>query len=140
MAQNRTLLAMVDIAHRDNAVALCREASDQVREGDTLHVAYVMPYGHFSYIEPFVPEENIKAAAVRAHQELDSIVAEADLANAIAHILRGGVGEQALLLAKKVDASLILLNAHRPDVEMHTLGSYATQIVRHASCSVLIRR
>lgn len=99
-----------------------------------------MPYGHFSYIEPFVPEENIKAAATRAHQELNSVVTEADLANATAHILRGGVGEQALLLAKKVDASLILIKAHRPDVEMHTLGSFATQIVRHAPCSVLIRR
>lgn len=135
----RTLLAMVDIAHRDNAVALCREAGLQQRSGDTVHVAYVMPYGHFSYVEPFVSEDSIKEAAERAHKELSAIVVDAQV-DATEHVLRGSVGEQAMLLAKKVDADLLLINAHRPDVRLHTLGSYATQIVRHANCSVFVRR
>lgn len=135
----RTLLAMVDIAHRNNAVALCREAGLQQRTGDILHVAYVMPYGHFSYVEPFVSEDSIKEAAQRAHKELSEIAQEAEV-DAIEHVLRGSVGEQAMLLAKKENADLLLINAHRPDVRLHTLGSYATQIVRHATCSVFIRR
>lgn len=140
MNNESTILAMVDIAHRDNALRICRKAVSQCQQNDSLHVAYVMPYGYFSYIEPFVPEENIKAAAKRAHDELDSIIAEVNIDSANAHILRGGVAEQALLLAKEIDASLIVLNAHRPDVKMHSLGSYATQIVGNAECSVLIVR
>ena len=135
----RTLLAMVDIAHRDNAVALCQEAVAQSNQGDALHVAYVMPYGHYSYVEPFVSEESIRSAAARAHEELSAICAEVG-ADATEHVLRGGVGEQTLLLAEKIKADLILVNAHRPDVRLHTLGSYATQIVRHATCSVLVKR
>jgi nucleotide-binding universal stress UspA family protein len=135
----RTLLTMVDIAHRENAIALCREADRQQRPGDTLHVAYVMPYGHFSYVEPFVSEESFKKAAERAHAELSAIVVEAQI-NATEHVLRGSVGEQAMLLAKKVSSDLLLINAHRPEVRLHTLGSYATQIVRHAACSVFVKR
>ena len=131
---------MIDIAHRNNALLLCREAKSQCNEGDELHIAYVMPYGYFSYIEPFVPEENIKAAAKRAHEELNSIIKDADIGSVKDHVLRGGVGEQALLLAEKIDASLMIVNAHRPDVEKHSLGSYATQIIRHAPCSVLVVR
>lgn len=135
----RNLLAMVDIAHRDNGIALCREAGLQKRPGDTLHVAYVMPYGHYSYVEPFVSEDSIKQAAARAHKELSAIVVDAQI-EATEHVLRGSVGEQAMLLAKEVGAGLLLINAHRPDVRLHTLGSYATQIVRHAGCSVFVRR
>ncbi|WP_299285612.1 universal stress protein [uncultured Tateyamaria sp.] len=132
-------MALVDIAHRDNAVALCREAVVQQRPGDELHVAYVMPYGHYSYVEPFVSEDSIKAAAKRAHQELSEIAQDADMV-ASEHVLRGNVGEQALLLAEKTGTDLLLLNAHRPGVRIHTLGSYATQIIRHAPCSVLVCR
>jgi len=136
---SRVLLAMVDIAHRENAIALCKEGELMKRAGDTLHVAYVMPYGHYSYVEPFVSDDSIKAAAKRAHTELSQIV-EASQIEAVEHVLRGSVGEQAMLLAKKTKADMLLINAHRPDVLMHTLGSYATQIVRHAPCSVLVKR
>ncbi|AXI46861.1 hypothetical protein C1J03_13010 [Sulfitobacter sp. SK012] len=135
----RILLAMVDIAHRDNAIALCKEAMAHCRSGDELHVAYVMPYGHFSYVEPFVSEESIKSAAARAHEELSGICVNAGVSS-IEHVLRGGVGEQAILLADKIKADLILVNAHRPEVKLHTLGAYAAQIMRHASCSVLVKR
>jgi universal stress protein F len=135
----RTLLAIVDIAHRDTAIALCREAGFIQHSGDILHVAYVMPYGHYSYVEPFVSEDSIKAAAKRAHTELNQIVMAAEI-DAIEHVLRGSVGEQAMLLAKKLNTDMLLINAHRPDIQMHSLGSYATQIVRHAPCSVLVKR
>ena len=135
----RNLLAMVDIAHRDNAIALCKEAGAQCRPGDTLHVAYVMPYGNYSYIEPYVSKESIKAAADRAHQVLAEICKEAGT-KAEEHVLRGSIGEQALLLAGKLSAEMMLINAHRPDVKVHTLGSYATQIVRHSPCTVLVKK
>lgn len=135
----RTLLAMVDIAHRENAIALCKEGAMMQKTGDTLHVAYVMPYGHYSYVEPFVSDDSIKAAAERAHTELSQIVKTSQI-KAIEHVLRGSVGEQAMLLAEKIKADMLLINAHRPDIKMHTLGSYATQIVRHAPCSVLVKR
>jgi len=135
----RTLLAMVDIAHRDNALALCHEAASHLRPDDTLHVAYVMPYAHFSYVEPYVSADSIKAAAARAHEELTTLCKDAGL-TAKEHVLRGSVGEQALLLAKDLNPDMVLLNAHRPGIQMHTLGSHAAQIVRHAPCTVLVKK
>jgi nucleotide-binding universal stress UspA family protein len=35
---------------------------------------------------------------------------------------------------------LIVMNSHRPDLRDHLIGSNASQVVRHASCSVLVVR
>ena len=138
---SRTLLVMLDIAHKGSAIALCEEARRYLQENDELHLAYVMPYGYFSYVEPYVSEENVKQAGIRAKDELNAInEAVFEAGTATLHVLRGGIGEQALLLVNKIGCDLLLLNAHQPEVKLHTLGSYAAQIVRHAPCSVLVRR
>lgn len=56
------------------------------------------------------------------------------------HVLRGGIGEQAMLLAQDIGADLIVINATRSDSRHTSLGTHAAQIARHAPCSVLLHR
>ena len=132
------VLVLVDIDHRDGGLALLREVARQAA-GAVLHVAYVIPFGFYSYVEPYVSEESQAEAAARAKVELEDLIAEAGLA-ATPHVLRGGIGEQALLLAEALKARLMIVNATRQDSAHTTLGTHAAQIARHAPCSVLLVR
>jgi nucleotide-binding universal stress UspA family protein len=42
--------------------------------------------------------------------------------------------------AEERACDLIVMNAHRPDLRDYLIGSNASQVVRHASCSVLVVR
>ena len=134
------ILCLVDIAHADSAVSLLRHAHETFA-GVEMHVAYVMPYGFYSYVEPYVSRESQQAAAERANGELAEILARAELqGTATPHVLRGGIGEQSLRLAEKLHATYIVLNAMRRGSSHTTLGTHAAQVARHATCSVCIIR
>ncbi|WP_168193127.1 universal stress protein [Rhodophyticola sp. CCM32] len=134
------ILILVDIAHGDSAVDLLIQSRKSFADG-THHVAYVMPFGFYSYVEPYVSDDSQRAAADRAKSELAAILDRAGMGQgAVPHILRGGIGEQALQLAKKLDAAWIVLNATRSDSTHTTLGTHAAQIARHATCSVCLVR
>lgn len=135
----RVVLALVDIAHAESALALLRYVKANCA-GAEVHVAYVMPYGFYNYVEPYVSKESQKAAADRARAELAGLIERAELTGAVQHVLRGGVGEQSMLEAKRLKADLIVLNAARKESRHTTLGAQAAQIARHAECAVLLLR
>jgi nucleotide-binding universal stress UspA family protein len=119
---------------------MLRQALD-LFPGRETHVGYVMPYGFYSYVEPFVSEESQQAASARAHGELETLVDGLGAGAALKlHVLRGGIGEQSLRLANKLKASVIVLNAMRSNSAHVTLGTHAAQIARHADCSVHLVR
>lgn len=137
MAPN-TVLVLVDIAHKESGQDVLRYAAEAFPAA-ALHVAYVMPYGFYSYVEPYVSDDSQKAANDRAKQELAALT-ETSGVHATQHVLRGGIGDQALLEAGAIGADLIVLNAVRPDSAFSTLGTHAAQIARHAKTSVLLHR
>ena len=134
----KSVLVLVDVAHRDGAVDVLRYAADTFPSAK-LHVAYVMPYGFYSYVEPYVSDKSQQAANDRAKEELAVVISSADV-QATPHVLRGGIGEQALLEAKEIEADLIVLNAVRAGSSLSTLGTHAAQIARHSEVSVLLHR
>lgn len=135
----RCVLALIDIAHPDCAVRLLKDVAS-VFDGAELHVAHVIPLGFYSYIEPYVSEESQGAVVEDVRQALAAVIARAGASVTEPHVLRGGVGEQAVLLARKIDASVVALNATRTGSEHTTLGTHAAQIARHAPCSVYLAR
>jgi nucleotide-binding universal stress UspA family protein len=135
----KTILALVDIAHKEDALNLIRQTVD-LFAGQDIHLAYVMPYGFFSYVEPFVSDDSIKAAAERAKAELAALAEEAGAASATRHVLRGGIGDQIILLAKQLEADILHINAVRHDSQHGTLGTHAAQVARHEPCTVVICR
>jgi len=133
------IIVLVDIAHSNSAVALLTKAKTHYA-GKEIHLAYVMPYGNYSYVEPFVSKESQENAAQCAHAELDALTHEVGLSKASRHVLRGGIGDQVFELAKKLGATVLVLNAVRLGSHYSTLGTHAAQIVRHAPCDVHIMR
>lgn len=56
------------------------------------------------------------------------------------HALAGSPKDQILKLAEKINADLIIIASHRPDISTYLLGSNASAVVRHATCPVLVVR
>ena len=52
----------------------------------------------------------------------------------------GGVYPEILAEAKDWGADLVVIGSHRPAMSTYLLGSNATTVVRHATCSVLVVR
>ena len=50
--------------------------------------------------------------------------------------LRGGI----LGMAEEIEADLIVLASHRPEMRDWLIGANASRVVRHANCSVLVVR
>jgi nucleotide-binding universal stress UspA family protein len=134
-----TIVVLIDIAHPDSAKALLEKAKSRYA-GEDLHIAYVMPYGFYSYVEPFVSEESQIEAAGRAKEAVDELMVQAGCTSATRHVLRGGIGDQALAFAKSIKADIIVVNAIRKGSMLGTLGTHAAQIVRHSECDVHIVR
>ncbi len=53
---------------------------------------------------------------------------------------RGKVHAEILRIAGEVEADLIIMASHRPELADYLLGSNAAHVVRHADCSVLVVR
>ncbi|MBV6659107.1 MAG: universal stress protein [Devosiaceae bacterium] len=134
-----TVLILVDIEQTQSALGLLERARDRFAGAD-LHIAHVMPFGFYSYVEPLVSKESHDQAAEQARAQLTSLAARAGCEDATLHLLRGGIGEQAILLAKKLDADIVAVNAVRLGSTLSTLGTHAAQIARHAPCAVYIDR
>ena len=52
----------------------------------------------------------------------------------------GSVYKTTLNFARDIGADLIVMGAHKPGMADYLLGSNASQIVRHAKCSVWVVR
>jgi len=56
------------------------------------------------------------------------------------HAVAGSPKDQILKLAEMIDADLIIIASHKPDISTYLLGSNAAAVVRHAKCPVLVVR
>ena len=55
-------------------------------------------------------------------------------------VRQGGIYHEVIEEAKAVNADLIVMTSHRPDMRSYFLGSNAGHVVRYATCSVLVLR
>ena len=62
-------------------------------------------------------------------------------ADQVSHVVRlGSIYHEVLDEAKSFNADLIVIPSHRPTMTTYLIGSNATTITRHATCSVLVLR
>ena len=69
---------------------------------------------------------------------LKDVKLSADRLSSVVRI--GGVYPEILAEAKEWGADLVVIGSHRPAMSTYLLGSNATTVVRHATCSVLVVR
>ncbi|WP_372424970.1 universal stress protein [Salinarimonas chemoclinalis] len=139
----RNILLAVDLGHREAEQRAVDTVVEYARAfGATIHVLNVVPDFGMALVGGFFPEGFEKQALARAHEELNAFTAAAIPAE-IPHrtiVGHGGIYREILHWAQETKADLVVMSAHRPELEDYLLGPNAARVVRHARTSVLVVR
>ena len=107
-----------------------------------LHVVTVIPDFGLSMVGAFFPDgyekKMLEEARIALHQFTDERVPKQLAGGSI--VAHGSVYREIIHAANEVAADLIVMGAHRPDLEDFLLGPNAARVVRHSRCSVLVVR
>ncbi len=110
--------------------------------GAQLHVMTVVPDFRMSIISQYFPGQSDDKIIAGTQEALKAFTKEhvpADIP--VQHIVaQGTVYEVIIETAKKINADLIIMGAHRPDLKDYLLGPNAARVVRHSDKTVLVVR
>jgi nucleotide-binding universal stress UspA family protein len=108
----------------------------------TLHVMTVVPEFGLPMVGQFFPEGYEAKLHQQVAKQLKDFVVEqvADHGNVKLVVAAGKIYQQILNAAKRVEADLIVMGSHRPELSDYLLGPNAARVVRHAGCSVMVVR
>jgi nucleotide-binding universal stress UspA family protein len=138
----KKILVPVDLAEPDlakpaieTAIAMARASQGSLRIVNVLPMTPVM-------LAEYVPPDFDVQQRKSAEDGLKKLVEESGLdpSRVSGTVRQGGIYHEVIEEAKAVDADLIVMTSHRPDMRSYFLGSNAGHVVRYASCSVLVLR
>ncbi|WP_417769851.1 universal stress protein [Stappia sp.] len=136
------VLACVDLGDEASSAQVIAAAMETVAGNDTLHVFTAVPDFGRSIVGSFFPDDYEKSAIQKArdalHAFIDAHVPKGTRVQAV--IGHGNIYEEILVSADKVNADLIVIGSHRPELKDYLLGPNAARVVRHAKISVLVVR
>ena len=143
MLQN--IAAFVDLDDEDSSHKVLTRAIDYSRHtGARLHVLTIVPNGMFkmTLVAQIIPADYERRLLDDARQRLAAVIKKhaTDDVQLEQNVSLGSVYKEALQFARNVDADLIVVGAHKPELKDYLLGPNVGQIVRHATCSVWIVR
>ena len=130
-------LAELDIARHavETAVAFAKQTNGRVTLVNVVPIMPVMMLDTVPVSYETEVADKSKSALAELARSLDAPRREVD---SIVRI--GGVYHEILEVADEKGADLVVVGSHRPAMATYLLGSNATAIVRHATCSVLVVR
>lgn len=131
---------MQDAVSTTKALNLCIELCGSM--GSTLHILTVVPDLGYPVVGQYFPEDVEEKIIADAKSQLADL-AKRDVPGGIKvrHIVaQGSIYDQILNMEERVNADLIVLTAHRPELKDYLLGPNAARVVRHATCSVTVVR
>ena len=110
--------------------------------GAALHVMNVVPDFGSALVGSYFPEGFEKKSLEGAREQLHDFVGQhVPDGVTVQHVVGyGTVYEEILRVAREIEADLILLAAHRPELKDFLLGPNASRVVRHFDGSVLVVR
>lgn len=138
----KRILVPVDLAEPElarpaieTACSLARSADGVVR---IIHVLPMTPVMLAEYVPPDFDAQQRKSA----EESMKALTGTCTLGpGRISGIVRqGGIYHEVIEEAKAMNADLIVMTSHRPDMRSYFLGSNAGHVVRYANCSVLVLR
>ncbi len=138
-----TILLPVDLNHESSWAKALPTALELARaSGGNLHVLTVVPDFGMSIVGQFFPEGYEKEMADKVLAKLHEFVeANVPAEMKVQHIVgEGSAYEVILSIAEKINADVIVMGAHRPELKDYLLGPNAARVVRHANCSVMVVR
>lgn len=137
----KTVLVPIDVSLPDEARKILTAARDLTAPWDCeLHVMTVVPDVGMPIVGSYFDEHQEDESLSAAKAELKAAVADTGIAPTKLYLHAGTVYDRVIKLAKKIDADLILISAHSPELKDYLLGSNAARIVRHSQGSVMVLR
>lgn len=110
--------------------------------GATIHVVTVISDGSMSLVQQYFPKGSVQKLVEETNKSLHEFVQTYipdDLK--VQHIVaKGSVYECIIKTAEQIDADLIVMSAHRPELRDYLLGPNSAKVVRHSNRSVLVVR
>lgn len=139
----KTILLPVDLSDEESWKKPLAAALEQVRLHDgVLHVVSVLPDFGMSVVGGYFSPNFERDALHNFGTALSDWVA-ANIPGDVEirpHVLHGSIYDEILRAADKVEADLIVMGAHRPELRDYLLGPNAARVVRHARQSVYVVR
>jgi nucleotide-binding universal stress UspA family protein len=110
--------------------------------GARLHLMAVVPSLGVGVVSTFFPEDYEQKVTAAAEAELKEFLRQRvpegiEARHAVAN---GTIYKEVLDFAKQIEADLIVMASHRPELKDYLIGPNAARVVRHADCSVLVVR
>lgn len=138
-----TILLPIDLSTPASWTKALPAALDMGRgEGVTLHVLTVVPDFGLSVVGSFFEEGFEEKALHKVGEDLTAWV-NANIPEGVdvhPHVTHGRVYEQIMDAADKLDADVIVMGTHTPELTDYLLGPNAARVVRHAKQSVFVVR
>ena len=135
------ILLPVDLSHPEKTDEMIKEAKQILkgREASLTIVNVVTPMPGFMTAE--LPEGFFDEVVEDATKQLEDLVKDRGLDPSTEILVVSGVPQHEIVsLAKEKAVDLIIIASHKPGVADYLLGSVAAAVVRHAPCSVLVKR
>lgn len=131
------ILVPISFDEERNAEGAIEVAQALRAEGGKITLLHVMEHIP-GYAVSYIPEDLIQATREGAHKELDAMAEK--VGNAEGVLTEGHSGRTILDWAEAKGNDCIVIASHRPGMQDLFLGSTASQVVRHATCSVHVVR
>ena len=139
----KEILLPIDLNHESSWKKALPSALELARTfGARLHVMTVVPDFGMSIVGGYFPKDFEKTALDGANDALHAFTKQ-HLPEGVScqHIVcHGTVYEEILETAKTINADLIVMGSHRPELKDYLLGPNASRVVRHAAGSVMVVR
>ena len=139
----KTVLLPIDLLHEDGWEKTIEHATSLVKlHGAKLHVLTVIPDYGMSMVASYFPKGFSDDAVKETRANLEAFLKkhlpqdiEAEL-----HVRHGTIYQQIIAIADRVEADMIVMASHRPEMSDYLLGPNAARVVRHARQSVTVIR
>lgn len=116
-----------------DAIAITKALAAENARITLLHVVESVP----SYAISYIPDDILAATRKGIASEMERL---AETIDAHSVVVDGHSGRSILDYAEEHGNDLIVIASHRPGMQTLLLGSTATHVVRHATCSVHVLR
>jgi len=142
---SKLILCAVDLGNAEVVNRVLVQAAKLADLDDAqLDVVTVVPDFGESWVSGFFEEHHhekaVKETSARLHEVCEQMLGRECNAK-IRHLVATGTAYQEILkTAKTAGSDLIVIGAHKPDLQDYLLGPNAARVVRHSSCSVFVVR
>lgn len=138
-----SILLAIDLNDDPGAHRVAEAAFRLARDhGAALHVINVIPDFGMSIVGSYFSADQTRKMVENERKKLETWAA-AEIPEGIQYdltVIKGHVYDNILKTANRIGADVIVLGAHKPELEDYLLGPNAARVVRHAKQSVFVVR